>query len=408
MAVKPKKPKLLKIVYKDPNKLIPYVMNAKKHSDAQVDLIAASIAEFGFNAPILLDGDNGLIAGHGRLLGALKLGIDSVPTIELSHLSELQKKAYVLADNRLGEIGTEWDFDLVSAELEAIDEEPGLDLGLTGFDESFILDGESLLAESEEDAAPDLPEEPICKLGDRWLLGEHVLLCGDSTSSTDMDSLMGKGNVADFVFTDPPYGIEYQGNWREKGKKFDVLKNDDTIVDIAPVLEIYSTGWMFIWTTWKVVDKWIAALDHFGYPTNMVVWSKGGGGIGDLKKTFSTDYEIALVFNRGASLQGKRIGSVWKINKDSANDYKHPTQKPVELAEEAIDKTTKKGELVLDIFAGSGSTLIACEKTSRTGRFMELDPRYCDVILERWQNYTGAKAIHEESKTSFDSMSSAS
>ena len=163
-------------------------------------------------------------------------------------------------------------------------------------------------------------------------------------------------------------------------------------MDITPIIEVFSTGWVFIWTTWKVIDKWIDNTSAFGYPNNVVIWSKGGGGIGDLKKTFSTDYEMALVWNRGNQLCGKRIGSVWKVDKDKAIDYKHPTQKPVALAVEAFDKTTKHGQSILDLFLGSGSTLIAAEKTNRKCYGMELDPKYCDVIIQRWEEFTGNKA----------------
>ena len=258
---------------------------------------------------------------------------------------------------------------------------------------------------TDEDEVPDVPDEPVAVLGDVWLLGNHRLMCGDSTSVEAMDGLM-QGEIACMVFTDPPYGISFQSQYRSTSLKFAVLDNDDKILDIAPTLEMYSTGWMFIWTTWKVVDKWIDNTQSFGYPSNMVVWSKGGGGIGDLKKTFATDYELALVFNRGAELQGKRIGSVWRIGKDNAIDYKHPTQKPVGLAVEAIDKTTRNGATVLDIFGGSGSTLIACEQSSRKCLMCELSEVYCDVIVTRWQNYTGKQATLEGDGRTFDEIKS--
>jgi DNA modification methylase len=215
------------------------------------------------------------------------------------------------------------------------------------------------------------------------------------------------GQKADMVFTDPPYGVSYQSNKRTKSAKFDVLKNDDVILEVVPIIEACSTGWVFIWTTWKVIDKWLENTSGFGFPTNMVIWSKGGGGIGDLKKTFFTDYEMALVFNRGAELTGKRIGSVWKVGKDGATTYAHPTQKPVALAEEAIDKTTRSGAVVLDLFGGSGSTLIACEKTGRINRSMELDPKYCDVIVQRWQEFTGQTATLEANGKPFISLKKA-
>jgi len=248
---------------------------------------------------------------------------------------------------------------------------------------------------------PDVPLVPKTVLGDVWVLGNHRLMCGDSTSIDAVEKLM-DGAKADMVFTDPPYGVEYQSNMRTKSKKFDMLANDDQFLDIAPIIEMFSTGWVFMWTSWKVQNKWVDLFAGFGYPTNIVIWHKPGGGIGDLKRTFSSDYEVALVWHRGAELCGKRIGSVWTINKDGASTYVHPTQKPVALSEEALDKTTHKGAIVLDLFGGSGSTLLGCEKTNRHARLMELDPKYCDVIIKRWQDFTGQQAVHAETGEAFD------
>jgi DNA modification methylase len=381
--------------------LIPYARNSRTHSEQQVLQIASSIKEFGFLNPIITDGENGIIAGHGRVLAAHKLGLVEVPTIEASHLSEAQKRAYIIADNKLA-LNAGWDDEMLRIELSDL-EEMGFDLDLTGFslDEIGALQIEEIPPGlTDEDAVPDVPVKPVTVEGDVWLLGRHRLMCGDSTSIDAVERLM-DGQKADMVNTDPPYGMSYQSNKRIKSAKFDVLKNDDTILDVAPVIEACSTGWVFIWTTWKVIDKWLENTKGFGFPTNMVIWSKGGGGIGDLKKTFFTDYEMALVFNRGAELTGMRIGSVWKVGKDGAATYAHPTQKPVALAEEAIDKTTRKGATVLDLFGGSGSTLIACEKTNRDCRMMELDPKYCDVIIKRWQDFTGKQATLEATGETF-------
>lgn len=384
------------------NCLIPYARNSRTHSDDQVDKIAASIKEFGFLNPIIIDGDNGIIAGHGRILAAKKLGMTELPVLDASHLTDTQRRAYIIADNRLA-LDAGWDEELLRIEFDELGE-AGFDIELTGFtlDEIGALQIEEFEGLTDEDAVPELPETPVTVEGDVWLLGNHRLMCGDSTSIDAVDKLMG-GHKADMVFTDPPYGVSYQSNMRTKSGKFDTLKNDDSILDITAVLEACSTGWMFVWTSWKVLDKWIENLGGFGYPSNMVVWHKPGGGIGDLKKTFASDYEVALVWHRGAELTGKRIGSVWKINKDGAATYQHPTQKPVALAEEAIDKTTKANSIVLDIFGGSGSTLIACEKTGRTNRSMELDPKYCDVIVKRWQEYTGNEATLETTGEAFTS-----
>lgn len=375
--------------------LIPYARNSRTHSDAQVAKIAASIREFGFLNPIIVDGENGIIAGHGRLMAAQKLGLVEVPVVEAAHLTEAQKRAYVIADNRLA-LDAGWDDAMLRVELKDLQQE-GFDLALTGFDLpelGLLMQDEPAAGLTDEDAVPEAPAVPVTAEGDVWVLGRHRLMCGDSTSIDAVERLMA-GRKADMVFTDPPYGVEFQSNMRTKTAKFDVLKNDDTFLDVAPVIEACSSGWVFVWTSWKVQTRWIEQFSAFGYPTNIVVWHKPGGGIGDLKRTFSSDYEVALVWHRGAELCGKRIGSVWTVNKDGASTYMHPTQKPVALAMEALDKTTRLDAVVLDLFGGSGSTLIACEKTGRDGRLMELDPKYCDVIIKRWQDFTGQQAVLE-------------
>ena len=254
---------------------------------------------------------------------------------------------------------------------------------------------------TDPDDVPEPPADPITKPGDLWILGNHRLLCGDSTNIQHVERLM-DGQKADMVFTDPPYGMSYQSNMRTKSARFAVIENDDKIItDWLPLATAFSTGFCFVWTTWKVLDQWLAVTKDFAPLTNMVVWDKGGGGIGDLKKTYSTDHEIALVFNRGAELTGKRIGSVWDIGKDRAAEYVHPTQKPVALAEQALDTTTMRGHIILDFFGGSGSTLIACERQHRHARLMELDPAYCDVIIQRWENFTGNTAVCHPSDAHF-------
>lgn len=395
------------IEWKDVQGLTPYARNSRTHSDEQVAQICASIKEFGWTNPILIDDESTIIAGHGRLLASQRLSLKEVPTITLTGLTEAQKRAYVIADNRLA-LNAGWDNDMLAIELKDLADE-GFDLDLTGFDTKEI---DALLAEADkiedgltdEDAVPELPEVPTSVLGDVWILGRHRLVCGDSTEIDTVDKLM-DGHIADMIFTDPPYGISYQSNMRVKSNKFDVIKNDNIFLDIAPIIETKSKGWVFVWTSWKVLPDWIKQMESFGYPTNQIIWFKGGGGIGDLKKTFSSDYETALVWHRGAELTGKRIGSVWKIDKDGATNYLHPTQKPVSLGVEAIEKTTRSGASVLDLFGGSGSTLIACEKTGRNARLVELDPLYVDVIIKRWQAFTGQEAVNEESNKTYNEMS---
>lgn len=247
-------------------------------------------------------------------------------------------------------------------------------------------DDKKIEVKEDEPPALDKGADPISVQGGVYQLGRHRLMCGSATNVDNVTTLM-DGNIADMVFTDPPYGVNYQSNMRTKSAKFDVLKNDDTFITdwIAPVATV-STGFVFVWTSWKVLKEWIEFTEPIGDLSNLIIWNKGGGGMGDLKKTFSSDYEVALVFNRGSELTGKRIGSVWDVGKDSAGSYHHPTQKPVGLAATAILSTTQPENIVLDVFGGSGSTLIAAEQTERTCYMMDIDPRYVDVIRKRyWQ-----------------------
>lgn len=363
--------------------LVPYAGNAKKHDKRQIANVAESIRQYGFVQPIVIDRDGVIVIGHCRALAAKKLGMEEVPCVCVDDLTPEQVDALRLVDNKSNE--SEWDFDLLAEKIPELD--------LSGFDFDWGLPEEQQ-NEVVEDTAPAVDEEngPIAKLGDIWKLGEHRLMCGDSTSIDVVEALMG-GQMADMVFTDPPYGYSYQSNMREKSKKFDVLENDDKILDFFPNIRLVCNGFVFICTTWKVLDKWLPLFKQYHDLTNMIIWDKGGGGIGDLKHTFSTDYEVILCSNNGREIKGKRIGSVWSIPKDLANEYVHPTQKPVKLSEFAIRNTTERGGTVLDLFGGSGSTLIACEQLDRRCCTMELDPRYCDVIIKRWEQFTGEKAV---------------
>lgn len=375
----------MKIEQKQIDSVLPYEFNNRKHNETQVERIAKSIKEFGFNQPIVTDEDNIILVGHGRLLAARALGLDKVPVVQLKELSEENKKAYRILDNKLQNDST-WDFDNIGLELGFL-EDQGFDLEGWGLDELkdlFPIDEPEV---TEDEGAGELPYETYIKLGDLIELGKHRVLCGDSTSAEDVAELM-DGHKADMVFTDPPYGVSYQSNMRTQSEKFDVLENDDKLItDWIPLLEDYSNGFVFIWTSWKVLGKWLSALAELGEPTNLIVWDKGGGGIGDLTGTFSTDFELALVYNRSAKIQNKRIGSVWSIGKDAAASYLHPTQKPVELAAQAMKHTCSKGASVLDLFLGSGSTLIAADQLNRVCYGMELEPKYCQVIIERYQKY---------------------
>ena len=373
------------IVYKETKDLIPYANNPRLNDNA-VDAVAASIKEFGFKVPIVVDSENVIINGHTRLKAAHKLGLKQVPCIVADDLTPEQVKAFRLADNKTSELA-EWDMDKLDIELGEI---PDIDMSAFGFD--IEIDDIEEAPEVKEDEAPEVKDgEPKAKRGDIYQLGRHRIMCGDSTSADDVAMLM-NGKKAQMCFTDPPYGVSFQSNMRTKTEKFDVLQNDDTILDFLPNVKKYTDGFIFICTAWRVLDQWIPLFERYLTMSNMIIWDKGGGGIGDLTGTFSTDYEIMLVSNQGAKIHGKRIGSVWSIGKDAPSEYIHPTQKPVALAGQAITSTCDRGDIVLDLFGGSGSTLIACEQTNRNCYMMELDPHYIDVIIERWENFTGQKA----------------
>ena len=383
------------IVFHKVNDLIPYARNARTHSADQILKLRSSIREFGFTNPVLIDSDNGIIAGHGRVMAAKEEGITEVPSIVIDYMTEAQKKAYILADNRLA-MDAGWDEELLKLELGELRDEFGYSLDLTGFSEKeldvYLSLGDEGTLEDDFDTEEALEAivVPVSRRGDIWCLGRHRLMCGDSVLAHDIEKLM-DGKTANMLFTDPPYGYEYQSNMRTKTEKFDVLINDDKILNFMPLLKGIVDGFVFICTSWKVLDKWIPLFkSHFEF-SNMIIWDKGGGGIGDLKKTFSTDYEVILVSHQGKELTGKRIGSVWKIAKDGSTSYEHATQKPVDLPGKAIIETTQSNCIVLDLFGGYGSTLIACEQTNRIGYTMELDEKYCDVIVRRYIELVGSQ-----------------
>ena len=370
----------LKIEYVDINSIKPYKKNPRKNDEA-IPYVMESIKQFGFKNPVILDKDNVIVAGHTRIESAKRLGITEIPCIYADDLTDEQIRAFRLADNKVGEIA-EWDIDLLDTELDDI---LNIDMSDFGFDLDFEDEEEK---EIGEDEVPEVPEEPKAKLGDIYQLGSHRLMCGDSTKEEDVAKLM-NGVKADMVFTDPPYGYEYQSNMRTKTEKFDVIENDDKKLDFMPIVKKFNNGFVFVCTTWKVLKEWLEIFTRYYDLSNMIIWDKGGGGIGDLKHTFSTDYEIILCSNNNKEITGKRIGSVWNIQKDNANDYVHATQKPVEVSATAIKNTTNENDKVLDLFGGSGSTLIACEQLNRKCYMMELDPHYISVIIERYINFTG-------------------
>ena len=370
------------------NKLIPYAKNSRIHSADQVAQIAASIKEFGFRNPILVDGV-GVIAGHGRLMAAQKLGLDQVPTIDCSDMSESQKKAYIIADNKLA-LNAGWDTAMLTIEMQELEDE-GFDLTLLGFDDkelNALLQPEVVEGLTDEDAVPDVPEEPKTKLGDIYILGNHRLMCGDSTSIDAVDKLM-DGNPVDLIFTDPPYNVGFNG----RSGKHDVIKNDNLsesdfetfIGEVCNTIKAINPKAYYIWCNWNFYGILQGKLDY----KTCIVWAKNVFGMGN---GYRHQHEFCL-FNGKIDEVIKNESDLWEVKKD--HNYVHPTQKPVALSVRAFGNHIKLLN-VLDLFGGSGSTLIGAEQTGRKAFIMELDPKYCDVIVKRWEDFTGKKAVLSE------------
>ena len=399
----------MKISQHKVDELIPYARNSRTHSDAQVAQIAASIKEFGFTNPVLIDETGSIIAGHGRVLASRKLNLVSVPCIQLSHLTEAQKKAYIIADNKLA-LNAGWDDEMLAVELTDL-KDMGFDLELTGFNTDEI---EALLAPvgteglTDEDAVPEVPEAPVTVLGDVWLLGNHRLMCGDSTSIDAVEKLM-DGQKADMVFTDPPYGVSYTGG----AKKWDGIKNDslqnENLVDFlnavfnCGVLSTKDSAPWYIWHASNTSADFYQALQQIGKkPSAQIIWVKNimAGGFGD----YRGKHEPCIYCSGGKNAWhgGRDQHTIWNVDRE--RNYQHPTQKPVALAEKALGNSSKSGDTIVDFFGGSGSTLIACEKIGRHAFLMELDPKYCDVIVQRWQEFTGKTATLEANGNPFISL----
>lgn len=401
------------------DKLLPYVRNARQHSDEQIAQIAASIAEFGFVNPILTGADGVLVAGHGRLAAARKLGLPTVPVVVLDHLTPTQRRALVLADNRLAELAT-WDDALLRIELEALQDD-GFDLDLTGFDADALAE---LLADeepqidgrTEDDAAPDVPEEPVSRPGDVWRLGPHRLVCGDATTAEAYARLFPDGERADMVFTDPPYNVNYANSAKDKlrGKHRPILNDAlgegfyDFLYDALALIMAHTRGAIYVAMSSSELDTLQAAFRAAGgHWSTFIIWAKNTFTLG--RSDYQRQYEPILYgWPEGATRHwcGDRDqGDVWQIKKPQKNDL-HPTMKPVDLVERAIRNSSRPGDVVLDPFGGSGTTLIAAEKCGRIARLIELDPKYADVIVRRWQDWTGQQATREADGLAFDQAAS--
>ncbi|MCK6417937.1 MAG: site-specific DNA-methyltransferase [Alphaproteobacteria bacterium] len=403
----------LQVIYRSPEEMTPYANNARTHSEEQIAQIMASIKEFGFVNPILIDERGVIIAGHGRLSAAKRLGMSEVPVIEIGHLSETQRKALIIADNRIA-LNAGWDEELLKLELETLKLED-FDLDLLGFDEAElddILFAETEEAESEE--VPAVPEEPVSKRGDLWILGSHRLLCGDATILTDVEKLM-DGQLADMVFTDPPYNVDYGNTTRNKLRAGKLrgrdIMNDNLgdafekfLYDVCVNALTVTKGAFYVcMSSSELHTLRTAFITAGGHWSTFIIWAKNHFTMGGAD--YQRQYEPMLYgWKDGIDRYwcgARDQGDVWFIPKPARNDL-HPTMKPVALVERAVKNSSKTKDIVLDIFGGSGTTLIACEKLDRQCRMMELDPKYVDVIVQRWEQHTGKKATHAETGEFFE------
>ncbi len=408
----------IRIQYRPVESLIPYARNAKQHSDAHVAQIAASITEFGWGAPILVDGQNNVIAGHGRLLAARQLGMTEVPVVPMEHLTEIQRKALILADNKIGE-NASWDDELLGLELADL-QEAGFDLGLTGFTaeewDKLIAGDPSNDGLTDEDQAPEVAETAVSQTGDIWVLGEHKLLCGDATKAEDYKALLGD-ELADMTATDPPYNVNYANTAKDKmrGKDRPIL-NDNMGADFAGFLQSacqnildVTKGAVYIAMSSSELDTLQAAFRAAGGKwSTFIIWAKNTFTMG--RADYQRQYEPILYgWKDGAQhywCGARDQGDVWHIKKPHKNDL-HPTMKPVELMERAVRNSSKTRDIVLDPFGGSGTTLIACEKSGRRARLIELDPKYVDVIVKRWQDFSGKQATRQSDGVAFNGLAQA-
>jgi len=397
------------------DKLVPYARNARTHSDSQVAQIAASIAEFGFTNPILAGSDGVIVAGHGRLAAAQKLGIAIVPVVILDHLTPTQRRALVIADNRIAE-NAGWDEAMLQVELADLQGDD-FDLSLTGFDADALADllaGEETTSDgqTDEDSVPDAGTS-ITRPGDVWLCGNHRVICGDSTDAGIYDALMA-GEIADMVFTDPPYNVDYANTAKDKMRGTDrPILNDNLgagfhdflLAALTPTLA-HCRGGIYVAMSSSELDVLQSAFRTAGGKwSTFIIWAKHTFTLGHAD--YQRQFEPILY---GWPAEGTRHwcgardqGDVWNIKKPHKNDL-HPTMKPVELVERAIRNSSRPGDIVLDSFGGSGTTMIASEKSDRMARLIELDPKYVDVIVRRWQGYAGAQATRQSDGVAFDAL----
>ena len=398
----------LQVVTWPVEKLIPYARNSRTHSDEQVAQIAASIAEFGWTNPILAGADGIIIAGHARLLAARKLEWTEVPVIVLDHLTESKRRALVISDNKLA-LNAGWDQEMLRVELQDLDTN-GFNLDLVGFSadelETILAGGEETTEGlTDEDAVPEAPEMAVTVPGDVWILGEHRLLCGDATQMADVEKVLA-GGLADMVWSDLPYNVNYGATMKDKlrGTTHRKILNDNLgegfeqfLRDACANILAVNKGAIYICMSSSELHTLERAFrEAGGHWSTFIIWAKNTFTMG--RSDYQRQYEPMLYgWKEGTAhfwCGARDQGDVWFIKKPHRNDL-HPTLKPVELIDRAIRNSSKSRDTVLDPFGGGGSTLIACEQAGRQARLIELDPKYCDVSVVRWQDHCGQQATLE-------------
>ena len=402
----------IKIEWRKTGDLTPFARNSRTHSDEQVAQIAASIREFGFTNPILVDEVNSIIAGHGRLAAAMRLGLEQVPTITLAGLTDAQKRAYVIADNKLA-LNAGWDFELLASELRglAVDD---FDLSLIGFNEVELA---ALLADKTEgltdpDDVPDAPDEPVTVLGDVWLMGKHRLVCGDSTDADCVAKCL-NGVEPHLMVTDPPYGVEYDANWRNEAERVNgkpygaravgVVENDDR-ADWSEAWALFPGDVAYVWHAGNMAHTVAESLVSNGLNIRaQIIWNKSNMVIsrGDYHPKHEPCWYAVRKGKTGHYVGGRKQTTVWDINKPQKSETGHSTQKPVECMKRPIENNSSPGQAVYEPFSGSGTTIIAGEMTGRSIHAIELSPAYVDVAVKRWQDFTGQEATHEATGKTF-------
>ena len=425
----------LKVEYRDPKVLKPYDRNARTHSKKQIRQIADSIERFGWTNPVLIDGQDQIVAGHGRVAAAKRLGIKAVPTIRLETMSEVEIRAYVIADNRLAELA-DWDDEILAIELQAL-VELDFDVEVTGFETAEIdllidgLDAAGAIDDGDRIPEVDPSASRVTQAGDLWRLGRHRLLCGDATKRKSFERLMA-GERAQMVFTDPPYNVPIDGHVCGLGR----IRHAEFAMASGEMSEAEFTGFLetvlghlaahsadgalhFVCMDWRHVYELLSASrETYGEMKNLCVWAKTNAGMGSL---YRSQHELVFVFKNGSAphvnnvelgRHGRYRTNVWRYagvnalgaDRDDALAM-HPTVKPVALVADAIRDCSRRGDIVLDAFGGSGTTLIAAERAGRRGYAIEIDPLYVDVTLERFRTTFGEEPVHEASGLTFSELS---